>query len=215
MFSQQLTKIFLVRHGQSIWNKEKRVTGQGDPPLSEKGEAQSQALAAVLGSQPLTAVYASTLTRAIATAKPTASRHDLPVRTEAALKEMHLGILQGRFRDARDPEAQRLWRERALEKWNYHTPGGETYCEFSQRVTSCLREILQRERGGNILIVGHRNTNRVLLGSLMQWAPDVTSALRLRSKYLYEIISHTNGSQIRTICLDDPHLGLTREGFYA
>lgn len=196
--NQRCAKIFLVRHGQSAWNQEKRITGQCNPPLSEKGERQAQVLAHVLHEQPLTAIYTSTLQRAQQTARPTSLTHGLPLQTQEALNEIHLGVLQGRFRDARDPEAQRMWEQRGEDKLAFRAPEGETYHELRHRVLPCLRAIIKEAQKGAVLIVGHRNTNRVLLGELLQWPLEVAAATNIKSTYLYEV-SYTPQPHVRTI----------------
>jgi broad specificity phosphatase PhoE len=206
-------KIFLVRHGQSQWNREKRITGQCNPPLSEKGERQARLLAQVLREQPLTAIYTSALQRAQQTARPTACTHGLPLHVREALNEIHLGVLQGRFRDERDPEAQRLWRQRGEDKLAFRPPGGETYDELRDRVLPCLQAIIEEAQTGAVLIVGHRNTNRVLLGALLHWPIEVAAATNINSKYLYEV-SYTPQPQVRTICLEAPRIGRGQEGFH-
>jgi broad specificity phosphatase PhoE len=181
-------KLFVVRHGQSEWNGKKRISGQLDPPLSEKGRHQAQALARALQEESLGAVYSSSLSRAVETARPVAEFHNLPITTCDALKEIHLGILQGRYRDERDPEAQELWAKRTQNKRDFRVAGGETFAELEQRVRSCLNEILLKGAQEALLIVGHRSTNRVLLSSLMNWSEQTAISLNLRSKLLYEIV---------------------------
>lgn len=202
-----MRKIFLVRHGRSEWNGQKRISGQLDPPLSPTGARQAQCLESLLRDEQLSAVYASPLSRAVETAEPTAASHRLAVKTCDALKEIHFGVLQGRFRDGRDPEAQRLWAEREKEKLHYRVPGGETFLELETRVMPCLQDILRQE--GTALIVGHRSTNRVILRELMRWPLDTALGLDLRSKYLYEIVPGES-PRINTIRLDNGH---RHEGF--
>jgi broad specificity phosphatase PhoE len=205
-------KIFVVRHGQSEWNRDKRISGQLDAPLSPKGIAQSHCLEQALRKEPLTAIYTSTLSRAQDTARPTALSRALPIHTRAGFMELHLGDLQGRFRDARDPEAQQLWEERAKDKLAFSILGGETYADLEHRVLATLSEVMDDERGGTVLIVGHRNTNRVILGHLLHWSPETAIAANPRSRYLYEI---TPGREprVRTICLNAEKLGHSYDGF--
>ena len=183
-----------------------------DPPLSQKGMLQGGMLDKVLREEHLSAIYTSTLQRTVETARPTANFHKMTIRKEAALKEMHLGILQGRFRDERDPEAQDLWEARTRNRLYYRIPEGETFLELEQRVASCLKDILKKEKGGVVLIIGHRNTNRVILSALMGWSPEHVGGLGLRSKYLYEI---TLGEKpgIQTISLDEKKNGRKYDGF--
>lgn len=210
--SQKSSKVFLVRHGQSEWNGQKRISGQLDPPLTPKGIQQAVALAATLRTEKLSAIYTSPLTRAVETARPTADQHQLTIQTREALQEIHLGVLEGRFRDQRDPEAQRLWADWQKDKEHYRIPGGETFLELEQRIIPCLNDIITQEATGSILIVGHRSVNRVILGALLGWPRRLTLELNLRSKYLYEITSG-QGSQIKTICLDQEKLGYIYDEF--
>ena len=124
------SRIFLARHGQSEFNAEGRISGQLDPPLTAKGRKQAQLLARALDDERISSIYTSDLVRARETAAPTALAHGLPIRLSAALREIDLGVLQGRFRDERDPEAERLWRARASDPGTYRPPGGESFADL-------------------------------------------------------------------------------------
>src|SRR5919199_1272542 len=89
------TKIYLVRHGESEWNRVHRYTGQQDPPLSELGWHQAECLARRLEAESLAAIYASPLQRACQTATPTAERLNLPILLDAGLAEIHHGLWEG------------------------------------------------------------------------------------------------------------------------
>ena len=205
-------KIFLVRHGQSAWNKTKRVSGQLNPPLADVGQRQARCLAQVMDGESLTAIYASSLSRAVETALPTARHHELPITQCDELREQHLGILQGRYRDQRDPQAETLWKRRAADRLGFRIPGGESCAELDQRVRRFVHEILPGEAGGTVLIVGHRNSNRLLLAALMGWPLEEAAEIRLRSKYLYEIVPGDE-AEICTISLRERDLGDSRQGF--
>jgi broad specificity phosphatase PhoE len=169
-------------------------------------------MAQVLRGEKLTAIYTSPLTRAVEAARPTVDYHRLTIQAREALQEIHFGVLQGRFRDQRDPEAQRLWAQWQHDKAHYHVPGGETFLDLERRVMPCITEILRKEEGGVVLIVGHRHTNRVILEALMRWPRHVCMDIGLRSKYLYEIVVGEKPS-IRTICLDENKRGQCYEAF--
>lgn len=95
---------------------------------------------------------------------------------------------------------------------DFRVPGGETYRELEQRVKPCLNQIIAQHEGRAVLIVGHRNTNRVILAALMDWPREVAIELNLRSKYLYEISSGKQ-PQLKTICIDEKRLGREYAGF--
>jgi len=91
-----VTRILLVRHGQSVWNAEGRWQGQADPPLSELGEQQAVEAARRVGS--VDAIYASDLTRAHHTAELVAAQLGSGVAVEPRLRERHAGEWEGRTR---------------------------------------------------------------------------------------------------------------------
>src|SRR3954454_15737983 len=92
--------LHLVRHAQTAWNVEGRFLGNADIPLTDTGRAQAERLVHAFTDVPLAAIYASDLTRAVAPAAPVAAAHDLVVRTDPRLREMHQGELEGQM--ARD-----------------------------------------------------------------------------------------------------------------
>ena len=194
------TTIYLVRHGESQLNVEKRVSGQFDTPLSQEGIRHSQMLAVQLIEVPLTGIYTSALRRTVETARPTAAMHGLQIQSHGALNEIHFGVLEGRFRDARDPEAFAIWQARKQDKHSYVIPGGEHFVDMAERVKNVLTDILAHEAGGTILIVGHRNTNRALFGMLMRQSEERWPHLTLKSQYVYRIITGSH-PELSTIAL--------------
>jgi broad specificity phosphatase PhoE len=182
-----MTTLYLARHGQSAWNNQRRITGQSDPGLSERGRAQSEAMAQCLSDAPLAAIYVSALRRTAETAQPTARAKQLLPVALPALNEIHLGALEGRFRDERDPDAQAWWARWQADMWGCALPGAERFAQLAQRVGRALDEIVTRHAGQQVLVVGHRGTNRVLMGTLMGLPRGEWPALRLRHKHLYRL----------------------------
>ncbi|HVB47144.1 MAG TPA: histidine phosphatase family protein [Burkholderiales bacterium] len=150
-----ITRICLVRHGETAWNAEGRVQGQLDVPLSEVGHAQARAAAAALAGERFAALYSSDLARARQTAAPAARRLALPVRLEPALRERHYGAFESltyvevrerypaeyaRFKD-KDPE--------------FDFVSGESLRRFAERAVACVAELARRHAGESILVVTH------------------------------------------------------------
>lgn len=179
--------VYLARHGQSLWNRRRIITGQLDPDLAPDGELQARELAALLRDIPLTAVYASDLTRSRRTAEVVARSHDVELRVVGALREQHFGALQGRFRDERDPAAQLQWQARTAEPLAFQPEGGESFAELLRRVGPAARAIVAAHPSGAILIVGHRNTNRAILATLMGWSPEDAVAAAIRHDCLFRL----------------------------
>lgn len=205
-------RIYLARHGQSESNLERRLCGQLDPALSPLGLEQSRQLARVLADVPLGAIFTSTLKRTAQMAEPTALARGLPALALAGLRELSLGALEGRFRDARDPEAQALWRRRKADPARFRAPGGESFQDLEARVLAELGEILASAPAGAALIVGHRESNRALLKGLLGWSTERALEAKLRNHFVYDIDVAAR-AVVRTISLRDEDCGRAYPGF--
>ncbi len=156
----------LVRHGESVFNLERRIQGQLNVELSPLGRRQSVALADALNSQPIDALYCSPLRRAIETAQPIAERLHLDIKTDDRLKEINAGIFQGRHWE----EIERLHPAEAVcwraQEPDFVIPNGESRRALMDRARACFDSI--RETGAKqVLIVSHGGTLAGALKSLL------------------------------------------------
>ncbi|MBU0703273.1 MAG: histidine phosphatase family protein [Chloroflexi bacterium] len=163
-----MTRILLVRHGQTIWNKEVRFRGQADVELDEFGLRQAEATGRYVAARwPVAAVYASRMGRAMQTAAPIARHHGLTVQPLAGLLDLNFGEWQGLAPVEvvqRHPDLYRAWLEAP------HTvcfPGGESLGLVRERVLAGLDEVLTRHPGQTIALVSHAVVNRVLLCAVL------------------------------------------------
>jgi broad specificity phosphatase PhoE len=166
-------RLFLARHGESVANQQKLICGQLDMPLTEKGRNQAQWLCDVLKTETLSAIYASSLSRAVETARPTAEYHGITIQALDNLKEIHFGVLQGKPADDTPTKETNI-------------PGSEAFPAFQQRIVACLEFLLQ-SLPDSALIVAHRNTNEVILSQLLGLDSLAGKAINVKNKYLYEI----------------------------
>jgi broad specificity phosphatase PhoE len=162
-----LIKIYIARHGETTWNVEGRIQGRSDPGLSPKGQQQSLALLNQLKHQSLSAIYSSSLQRSILTAQPVANHFGLTIRQESELDEIAFGILEGRNLYQFDEVTQNEWERFKDDRFNYRIPGAENYSDVSSRVKPFMERILRNHEGEEVLIVGHRVVNRLLIGMLI------------------------------------------------
>jgi 2,3-bisphosphoglycerate-dependent phosphoglycerate mutase len=152
-----LTRILLVRHGQTDWNVQQRVQGQLDVPLNATGRAQAQALAQALQDEALDAIYSSDLMRAWETAAAVAAQPGRPtLQAEIGLRERRFGGFEGlSFLDieTRFPADNERWRSRELD----YAPGGsgETLHALAQRSLSCVARLVRAHPGRAVLLVSH------------------------------------------------------------
>ena len=134
--------LYLVRHGETVYNREERIQGHNDSPLTDLGLRQAEAAADRLAAVPLAAVYSSDSGRALATAEAIASRHNLPVTTSALIREAYLGQVQGLTRgqfEQRYPKEFRLWREDSVA---FRPPGAERLEDVIQRCGAFLAQVV-------------------------------------------------------------------------
>ncbi|MCG3201058.1 MAG: Phosphoserine phosphatase 1 [Gammaproteobacteria bacterium] len=153
--SVSITRICLVRHGETAWNADRRIQGQIDSPLNEIGIGQAHAAARRLSKVPFTAVYSSDLQRARRTAQIIAAHHALPVQLHGGLRERMYGKFQGlTYAEAeqRYPRAYKRFHDRDPRE-NFRS--GESLEEFSRRVQTALCAIAETQRGAATLVVAH------------------------------------------------------------
>ena len=160
------TRILLVRHGSTELSAEDRFAGATDVALSAEGERQAGCLAQRLASVKLAAVYASPLGRTMRTAGLLAECHKLPVIPTDGLREIDHGRWEQRTRaevEASFPEEYRLWED---DPFTFAPQGGETGLSVLARALPALRKMVQEHAGGTVLVVAHKATNRLLMGSI-------------------------------------------------
>ncbi|NJO15125.1 MAG: histidine phosphatase family protein [Thioploca sp.] len=150
-----MTKIFLIRHGETRWNSEHRIQGHIDSPLTPVGLAQAQALAQRLQAQTFAALYSSDLGRAYQTAQCLAQTTGLHILVDQRLRERNLGCLQGLTRsEAQQQFPQEYQLYKTLDP-DYLIPAGESLRQFRQRCIICLEELAQQHPGEQVLVVSH------------------------------------------------------------
>ncbi|HLH46491.1 MAG TPA: histidine phosphatase family protein [Acidimicrobiales bacterium] len=151
--------LLLVRHGESAAAVAGRpfdlVGGHGDPPLHEAGRQQAEAVADRLASEPLSALYVTTLRRTVETAAPLAARLGLEPQVEPDLREVYLGEWEGgeyRLRAAEGhPTALAVLEQ---ERWDL-IPGAEPAAAFDGRVRTALTRLAERHPGELVALFTH------------------------------------------------------------
>jgi broad specificity phosphatase PhoE len=157
------TRVFLMRHGETIWNLEGRYQGQLDSSLTPTGLAQSRALAARLARHTITTLYSSDLGRALQTAQIVAKSTGRRVVTDSRLRERHLGIFQGLLKaeiQQKFPDEHRLFKSAGPD---HVTPGGESARQAFERIFGCLEELASRHAGEPTAVITHGGVVSALL----------------------------------------------------
>jgi broad specificity phosphatase PhoE len=159
--------VIFVRHGETVWHAENRYAGSSDIALTERGYAQAYALAAWAEHADLTAVWASSLTRAQETARHSAARARLPVSVDPRLRELDFGVaegLTGAEMQQRFPEQLAAFRSDPV---GNHFPAGEDPLCASDRYLAFLEDLRTDHREGRVLVVGHSTAIRLTLCRLL------------------------------------------------
>ena len=161
------TELLLIRHGESVWNREGRVQGWLDPPLSDKGLQQAASLAERLRGWPLAAIYASPLERARVTAEMIGKAAEVRVTLDDRLREHRLGAIQGLTGSeirAKYPEQFAL--AGRTNRW-VPAPDEEPVTEFMERVRAAGDDVIARHAGQMVALVSHGGSiNRLLMAWL-------------------------------------------------
>jgi len=150
-----MTQLILIRHGETLWNTERRMQGQLDSPLTTRGLWQAEQLGARLQAMLFTALYSSDLPRAQQTAQCIAVTTGHAIVTDERLRERHFGVFEGLTRaemEARDPEVYAQFMSRNPD---YAVPGGESPAAFYARSRAVLEELAARHAGATIAVVTH------------------------------------------------------------
>ena len=150
-----LTKLFLVRHGQSAGNAEGRFGGHSPTPLSDLGQKQAERTARTLAREEIQVIYSGEWLGAVQTAKPLADMLDLPVISTSALRERKVGVLEGLTFDESKARFPRDYY--ALVNRNVHhvITEGESYNQLLRRAAKALHEVLRAHEGENNVIISH------------------------------------------------------------
>lgn len=164
MAKTMATRVVLVRHGQTAWNRDERFRGRADVPLDDTGVSQAEATGKRVASawSPV-AVYSSPLIRALTTAEAIASPLALTVVPDAGLVDIDYGEWQGLA-----PEVIRQRWPKELEAWSEapataRIPSGEKLEDVRSRAMASLQRICAAHEGQTVCVVAHHVVNRLIL----------------------------------------------------
>ena len=165
------TRIFLVRHGATVLTAEDRFAGATDVELSDEGREQARRLAVRLSRERIVAIYASPLGRTVETATILAQPHRLDVQTRDGLREISHGRWEQMTRrevEQQFPEEAAAWEK---DPYTFAPVGGESGLTVTARALPVLMDIVRAHSSGNVLVVSHKATIRLLLSSILGFDP--------------------------------------------
>ncbi len=162
-----MTKIVIVRHGQTKWNLEKRFRGSQDIPLDETGILQAEALARRLAPENIAAIYSSHLQRALKTAEIIAAPHGLVPITTDGLSNINYGDLEGRLISEIAADFPEFYRAMLETPHLVRFPGGNTLDELADRAVSGLHEMIAKHPGQTFVAVSHQVVTKILICAIL------------------------------------------------
>lgn len=187
MNNAQATRILAIRHGETMWNVDTRIQGHLDIGLNDTGRWQAERLGMALKDEPITAIYASDLSRAHDTALAVSRHNGVPVQAEPGLRERSFGEFEGRtFAEIETelPEQAKRWRKRDP---SFTPAGGESLLMLEARVLSVAGRLAAQHPGEQIALFAHggvidilyRAATRLDLQAARTWALGNTAINRL------------------------------------
>ena len=193
------TRFALIRHAQTVWNREKKIQGHSDSPLTADGEKQASGWGQILSQFAWDRMLASDAGRAQATAEIINAILKVPLTIDSRLKEQNWGQWEGMTVRQIEAEARQELDDQVTAGWDFCPPGGESRRSVRQRSQTILAEAAERYPGQNLLVVTHEGIVKSLIYHLCgrRFLPGEPAILK--SYQLHWLIYDTDGLQIEEI----------------
>jgi probable phosphoglycerate mutase len=175
--------LFLVRHAESTWNRQKKMQGQKDPPLSPYGRKEAMRLAKRFKGLKFAAVYASPLRRAHQTAEVILGKRR-KISCDEGLMEIGLGDWEGKAISRVKKAYGDAFAKWAVAPSRVAIPGGEDFKDFVLRVKNAMRALERKHRDGNVLLVCHGGVISTYATQILNLPPDDIWCLTVRNASL-------------------------------
>jgi broad specificity phosphatase PhoE len=208
------TSIYLVRHGQTAWNKEEVFRGRTDIPLDETGLREAGSAGEYFRPINIQAIYSSPLSRAWQTAQKIAQKialiHPLQVEPLEGLIDMSFGAWEGhslREVEEKDGVRYRQWRD---EPHRVKLPGGETLEEVRVRAMAALEKVIHQHPEQTLVLVSHRVVNKVLICGILGLDNSHFWQIRQDTTAI-NLIQYRNGNYVLSLLNETCHLKTLQE----
>lgn len=194
-----MLQLILVRHGETVGNKENYFYGRLNYPLTKKGINQAELVSNKLKGLAITRFYSSTLGRCIQTAEIIKKHHSGTEHIiSSEIDEMNFGDWEGKKTDIIKKNYKVNWEEWNKDWWNSRINGGETAHEVYLRVSTFLDKVLNSYNDGNIVVVGHLSCIKFTIIKLLNLKNDFFHKIRIEP------------GKITTICIEYGNSVLTK-----
>lgn len=188
-------EIFLIRHGQTDWNREQRIMGARPIPLNVMGIQQSEAMGRVLKTVKLKAIYSSPLRRALQTAKAIARGSTLKVVEAPEVQEINYGQWVGKkFSEVKNEPAYLTYHSSPRDA---EIPGGEKMEDVHRRAVGFIETLRKRHKEGKVVVVSHADVIKTILVHYLDLS--LNDILKIRIDNASLSILHFNGMSTRIL----------------
>ncbi|MEA4973298.1 Phosphoserine phosphatase 1 [bioreactor metagenome] len=161
-----MLRLYFMRHGETVWNTERRYQGMTDIELSAEGIKQAECVTERFKNIRIDKIYSSPLKRAMLTAKPIAENKGLEIITEDAFREIHFGEWEGKTVPDLTEKYGDSYINFIREPHNYGFPGEENIDNVIKRIKPSIDRIIENE-DGNVLIISHGGIIRLMIMYIM------------------------------------------------
>ncbi len=196
---RKITRFGLIRHAQTTWNREKKIQGHSDSPLTPEGELQAFRWGKVLDQFTWNRLLASDTGRALATAGIINARLKIPLTIDSRLREQDWGHWVGKTISQIQTEVPRVLDEQISAGWSFCPPDGEDRKSVSARSREALQEAFDRWPGDNILIVSHEGVIKSLVYHLSGRKFLPTEPPLLKSYRLHWLVCDRDGLRLEAV----------------
>ena len=158
-----MTRLYIVRHGETEWNRDGKLQGWKNAPLTDLGIKQAEKLRDRLQKEDIDIAYCSPLGRTCETAEILLDGRDIEMFEDEGLKEINMGEWEGKkaeiVKEKSPAEFKTFWERPDL----YKPKDGESFYEVQERVLSSLYKIIEKHQGENILLVTHGGASKIIM----------------------------------------------------
>lgn len=166
MMEESKTNLFITRHGETLWNTQKRFQGFKDSPLTENGINRAKRLNQVVKNNDIEVIVSSPLKRAHDTAMYAKGDLDIPVVEMDEFREMNLGQWEGRTLEELEKEDGDNYKKYWNTPFEYETRNGENFQDLLDRINIGLIKVIEQFEGKRVLLVTHGMTLMAILSIL-------------------------------------------------
>ena len=195
----KIIRFGLIRHAQTIWNREKKIQGHSDAPLTAVGERQASSWGQLLLRYQWDRILASDAGRALTTAERLNAFLKIPIEIDPRFREQDWGQWVGKTIPQIQTAAAGLLNEQIKAGWEFCPPGGEDRTSVLARSRAALQEAFNRWPGENILVVTHEGVIKSLIYYLSGRKFLSTEPALLKSYHLHLLVHDRDGLRLEGV----------------